>query len=98
VRRAGIDLAVLTYNRAIGNPDPPLDTYRDSVYLWGPILDVHAFLELRARGELTTRAWARSLLHRQHLQVFRATDPKPTLFDVTRRARLLVAGALRRRR
>jgi predicted ATP-grasp superfamily ATP-dependent carboligase len=90
VRVAGIDLALLAYNRAIGRPDPPLGSYRDGVYLWGPILDTRAFRALRRQGELTTVDWVRSLLHRQHFPVFRFHDPKPTVMDVSRRAKLVL--------
>jgi predicted ATP-grasp superfamily ATP-dependent carboligase len=90
VRRAGIDLALLTYNRALGRPDPPFDSYRDRVYLWGPILDRRAFSALHRRGELSIWQWLRSLLHRQHFPVFRWSDPRPTIVDVAMRARLVL--------
>jgi D-aspartate ligase len=92
VRRAGIDLALLTYNRALGRPDPPLDSYREGVYLWGPILDRRAFSALRGRGELSTSQWLQSLFHRQHFPVFNWRDPKPTIVDVARRTRLVLSG------
>jgi D-aspartate ligase len=90
IRRAGLDLALLAYNRALGRDDPPLDSYRDGVYLWGPILDTHAFLALRRRGELSTGRWLRSLLHVQHFPVFVWRDPVPTLLDLRRRTRLFL--------
>jgi D-aspartate ligase len=90
VRAAGIDLALLAYNRVVGRPDPPLGSYRDGVYLWGPILDSRAFRTLRRQGELTTVDWVRSLLHRQHFAVFQFRDPKPTAMDVGLRAKLVL--------
>lgn len=91
IRIAGIDLARLTYARALGLPDPPLERCRDGIYLWGPILDTRAFRTLRRQGDLTTVEWVRSLLHRQHFPVFRVRDPKPTATDVIRRAKIVLA-------
>lgn len=81
VRQAGIDLALLAYNRAVGRPDPPAATYRTGVRMWHPVEDTRAFLAYRRLGELTVARWARSLLHRQHFPLFSFRDPKPSLMS-----------------
>jgi predicted ATP-grasp superfamily ATP-dependent carboligase len=94
VRRAGIDLAVVAYARALGDPVPAIGKRHDGARMWHPVEDARAFVRLRSRGELTTRRWLASLLHRQHFPVLAPSDPKPALFT----ARLLVLRVLRRRR
>lgn len=89
VRIAGIDLALLVYNRLVGRPDPPVDSFRDRVYLWQPIEDVRSFLSSRRRGEATFTGWVASLLHRQYFPVFRWDDPMPSVTNVRRAISLL---------
>ncbi|HWM54248.1 MAG TPA: hypothetical protein VNO20_02515 [Solirubrobacterales bacterium] len=79
IRRAGIDLPLFAYNRLVGRPTPPVDSYRDDVRLWEPINDTRAFLVYRRRGELTLPAWLRSIAHRQHFPVARLSDPLPAI-------------------
>jgi predicted ATP-grasp superfamily ATP-dependent carboligase len=87
VRRAGIDLPLLAYNRLTGRPLPPLDSFRDGVRLWYPSLDFRAFRRYHAAGELSTVAWLCSLAHRQHLSVLDWRDPMPFLTAVRGRLR-----------
>jgi predicted ATP-grasp superfamily ATP-dependent carboligase len=94
VRRAGIDLAMVAYARALGDPVPAIEKRRDGARMWHPVEDARAFVRLRRRGELTTRRWLVSLLHRQHFPVLTPSDPKPALFT----ARLVALRVLRRRR
>lgn len=96
VRIAGIDLALLSYNRVAGRPLPPLEGCRDGVRLWDPVEDVRALIAYRREGALTVRGWARSLAHRQHFSLLRADDPGPTLHLLGRRVRGGL-GELRRR-
>ena len=79
VRTAGIDLALLAYNRLTDRPAPPLDDYRAGVRMWHPVEDVRAFATLRRRGELGFLRWMGSLLHRQHFPLLSLRDPKPSL-------------------
>jgi D-aspartate ligase len=90
VRRAGIDLALVVYNRVVGAPMPPLGEFADGVRLWYPTLDFKAFRRYRADGVLTAPSWARSLLHRQHFPVFDWRDPLPAATAL--RARLRRSG------
>jgi D-aspartate ligase len=94
VRHAGIDLALLAYNRAVGRPDPPLNSYRTGVTMWHPVEDARAVASLRRNGELTMRAWLRSLARPQHFPMFSWRDPKPSLVSISRFPR----RALRRSR
>jgi predicted ATP-grasp superfamily ATP-dependent carboligase len=79
VRVAGIDLALFTYNRLLGRPTPPVDSYRQDVRMWDPLKDTRAFLEYRRGGELSFADWVRSLLHPQHFPVARIDDPLPAV-------------------
>ena len=89
VRVAGLDLALLAYNRVVGRPDPPLDGYRTGVYLWHPYADTRAMLAYRREGRLTFRSWGRSLMRRQHFAMADARDPWPSLrFGVHKAARM----------
>jgi predicted ATP-grasp superfamily ATP-dependent carboligase len=87
VRRAGIDLPLLVYNRLTDRPLPPLNSFRDGIRLWYPSLDYRAFRLYRAAGELSTVAWLSSLAHRQHLPVFDWRDPMPSLTAMRGRLR-----------
>jgi D-aspartate ligase len=90
VRHAGIDLALLAYNRLTGRPLPPLDGYRAGVRMLHPVEDLRAALELRSRGRLGLRSWAASLLHRQRFPLFSWRDPQPSLHSWARFARRAV--------
>jgi len=84
IRIAGIDLALFSYNRLLGRPPPPTDSYREDVRLWNPIHDTRAFLDYRRAGELSFWQWAASLLHPQNLPIARLDDPLPALLYVSR--------------
>ena len=87
IRIAGIDLALFSYNRLLGQPTPPVDSYRDDMRLWDPINDMRAFLEYRRAGELSVGHWVGSLLHRQYFPRARVDDPLPALVRVLRKVR-----------
>ena len=87
IRVAGVDLALFTYNRLLGRPTPRVTALRPGVRFWYPMRDLRAGLELRRAGRLSARRWAWSVMHRQHLPVFRWSDPGPTLAQLERRLR-----------
>lgn len=93
-RAAGLDLPLFVYSRSLGLPTPPIDRYRTGVYLWHPLSDTRSFLDQRRKGELTFRAWAKSLAHRQNFPVFRADDPKPTIVQHWKMARHVLQRSL----
>jgi D-aspartate ligase len=87
VRLAGIDLAVLTYDRLLGRPVPRMQRYRTGVRLWSQLEDLSAAKAYRRAGEVSYRAWLGSLLHRQHSYFFEWRDPGPTLLSFARKLR-----------
>jgi D-aspartate ligase len=78
-RAAGVDLATLCYNRALGRPAERIEGYRAGVHLWDPVRDLRALPAYRRAGELSTLAWSRSLMHRQVFPTFRLDDPLPAV-------------------
>jgi predicted ATP-grasp superfamily ATP-dependent carboligase len=97
VRRAGMNLPLLAYDRLLGLPIKPSSEYRRGVYLWSPGQDTRAFLEARRRGQLTLREWLASLLHRQHLALLDHNDPAPYFASMLKRLRRLPARTWLRR-
>jgi D-aspartate ligase len=87
IRIAGIDLALFAYNRLLGCPTPPVDSYREDIRLWDPVNDMRAFMEYRRAGELSVGRWMGSLLYRQHFPRVRIDDPLPALVRVLRKVR-----------
>lgn len=85
VRRAGIDIAALTYDHLAGRAVERLPGYRAGVRLWSPLEDLRAYREYRHDGELSAVAWLRSLLHRKHQFFFDRRDPGPTLLSFRRK-------------
>jgi predicted ATP-grasp superfamily ATP-dependent carboligase len=72
------DVPLFAYNRVLRRPAPPFRR-RWAARLWNPAEDVQTLIELRRRGELTVREWARSLRPPLSLHVFRLDDPMPTI-------------------
>jgi len=76
--RCGYDLALFLYQRVCQGELPKFGDYPDDVYLWNPIDDVRAFLQLRRRGELSFGQWISSICKTNvTLQVFQWSDPFP---------------------
>lgn len=95
---SGYDLAPFVYGRLLGLPNESLDgkPYVQGLHLWWAGADLRAFLELRARGELTFTAWLGSLVHRQVLPYYRWDDPVPSVVNSWRFAERAAAFGLRR--
>ena len=98
VRLAGLDLALLTYERALGRPGPDVSSYRTGLRLLNPIEDVRAFRALRAEGKLSTAGWLRSLAHPLHTPLLRWNDPLPGVLSLARRGRRAAGKRLAARR
>jgi predicted ATP-grasp superfamily ATP-dependent carboligase len=90
VARSGFDLAAFVYNRLVGRPQPPLETYALEMRLWDPVRDFQAFLELRRQGRLAFRQWIASILHRQTFPYLDWRDPLPALARAVRPAAKLL--------
>ena len=85
---SGYDLALFVYNRLCGLPQPQLRgrAYEEGLHLWFPRQDVHAFLELHAKGRLSVSGWLASLAHRQVVPFFSWDDPVPFAVETARLA------------
>lgn len=88
IARAGFDLGNFVYNRIVGIPQPRLTNFRTGMRMWDPLRDFRAFLELRARREITTIEWLASIMHRTSISYFSWRDPLPSLVRLTKRARV----------
>jgi D-aspartate ligase len=98
MRAAGVDLALLVYDDLLGRPTPRQRSFRTGVRLWEPIADSHAYLRLRGEGALSLADWVGSLLHPQHMPLFRWDDPMPALAHATRRVQTKVRRSRERSR
>jgi len=94
VRRSGVDLAEIAYQRALGRPVEPVSHFRTGRYMWLPGLDFHAFRAYRAQGTLSTGRWVASIARPQTVTVLSRDDPAPALSVFAQ----LVRRALRRPR
>lgn len=84
--RCGYDLALFLYQRVVDGDTPQFKDYPDKVYLWNPIDDVRAFLQLRGRGELSFWEWIQSISKTNvTLQIFQWSDPLPSWMDTWHR-------------
>jgi predicted ATP-grasp superfamily ATP-dependent carboligase len=88
VAKAGFDLGTFVYNRIVGIPQPPFTTFRTGLRMWDPLRDFRAFLELRARGEMTLIEWLASIMHPTSISYFSWRDPLPSFVRLTKRARV----------
>ena len=94
--RCGFDLGRWVYARITEQPLPVLHDYPAGLHLWSPVDDMRSFLELRARGELTFRAWLSSLLHPPVFAFLSWRDPGPSLALHGRLLQAAMRRALRR--
>lgn len=84
--RPGHDLALLAYRRATGEDAGELRALRHdgSALIW-PGLDARSAARSIRAGDLTVFAWARSLMRRLRLPIFRWRDPKPSAARIARK-------------
>lgn len=82
VTASGFNLGLFVYNRLVGRPQKPLETYTLEMRLWDPIRDFRSFRELRKKRRLTFWQWAAGLLHPQVLPLFRWDDPLPSVVNM----------------
>lgn len=86
IRRAGVDVALLAYQRALGIDSGPMPQWREGVRLWWPERDFRAAVAYRREGETSWRKWVRSLLHRPiYTPRLALDDPGPTVLMGARR-------------
>jgi D-aspartate ligase len=77
VRRSGVDLAEMGYQRALGRPVDPIWQFKTGMYLWLPGLDFQAYRAYRRQGTLSTARWLASVARPQTLTVFSPGDLGP---------------------
>lgn len=94
--KSGFDLGTWVYERAVGRVPPSLTDYPDGLHLWSPVADLRAFVQLRSRGDLTTRRWLASLVHPQTFATFDWRDPAPSAVGSLKLARAAIRRVERR--
>lgn len=84
--RCGYNLALFLYQRVVEGELPQFGDYPDQAYLWNPVDDLRAFLQLRSRGELSFGKWIQSICKTNvTLPIFQWTDPLPSWMDTWHR-------------
>lgn len=87
LRRAGVDVARLAYDRALDQP-AEVGQWRSGVWLWSPLHDFRSARAMRAEGELNWPRWIASLLrHPLYVTVLAVDDLGPSIANSWRRAR-----------
>jgi predicted ATP-grasp superfamily ATP-dependent carboligase len=84
LRAAGADLPLFVYNKLMHRPLPRIEGYRTDLTMWYPMRDLRAFLAYRRHGDITLRAWARSIMRRHHYPVGSLRDTRPALVNSLR--------------
>lgn len=92
VKKSGLDLALLTYNKLTGRPLPALDRYRSGLTLWLPMADYLAFKALRQQGRMSFGGWVLNVLRPHCLPFLSWRDPLPSFAGWWRKVRRM-AGA-----
>ncbi len=96
VQRAGIDMATISYRRALGLPVQAPSSFRSGVTQWHPLEDWAAFRAYRVLGQLSTAAWLSSLARGPGLPMFDRRDLRPSAVVAAAFARRTLAFGTRR--
>lgn len=83
-RACGIDMGLLSYRRALGEPAEVPAEYRRGVCLWFPKDDLRAMREYRRAGEMSLGGWLRTLIAPLRLPVASLRDPLPGIVGALR--------------
>jgi len=78
VQRAGVDMATLSYRRALGLPVTPPTGFRRGVRQWHPVEDFQAFRAYRELGQLSIASWLASVARPMVLPMFDPRDLRPS--------------------
>lgn len=87
VRRAGVDLGRMAYERALGRRGqtplgPPVSPdFRTGLRQWLPSRDLRALRDYRAEGELSMTQWLRSMAGPTSTPLMSVKDPLPSLVN-----------------
>ena len=98
VQRAGIDMATMSYRRALGLPVQAPTGFRSGVRQWHPLEDLYAYRAYRAQGLLTMRAWLSTWVRPVGLPMFDRGDLRPSVVYTRAFARRAARAAGRRLR
>ncbi len=96
IAKSGVNLALITYNRITGRPQPPVMDFKESLVLCRPIEDVLAAWELHKRGELRLHEWITDLRQADMFPFFEWRDPIPAFVVLGHRVTQLGARLLPR--
>lgn len=94
IRIAGVDLARLAYERALGWDGPRFSSFRSGLREWYPLNDARAYLAMRKEGQMALTEWLSTLKPPMHLPIFDRRDVGPSLAYGFRRVRRRALGAL----
>ncbi len=91
IAKSGVNLALITYNRIMGRPQPPIMDFEQSLVLCRPIEDALAAWGLHKRGELRLHEWITDLRHANMFPFFEWRDPIPAFAVLGHRVQQLGA-------
>jgi predicted ATP-grasp superfamily ATP-dependent carboligase len=95
-RAAGLDVAWIAYQRALGRPVDVQPPARDGVYFWHPVRDFRSCRALGRAGGGSLTSWALGVTRTFRTPYFSASDPRPSLMVATAGLRhALARGAAR---
>jgi D-aspartate ligase len=98
LRRAGVDLARIAYERALGRTPELPSTFTQGLRQWHVANDILASFALRRDGRLNAWGWLRSVAHTQtRFPVLDLRDPMPSVVGAGHFARRAVRRARRGR-
>lgn len=91
---AGLPLDLMIYRRLTNQPVPRIDSYEQTLRFWNPLRDFLAFRQMHRAGDLTFRAWLKSLSGgRKVLAMFSLSDPWPSVIRIAQElGRMLKRG------
>jgi len=94
IAKSGVNLALITYNRITGRPQPPALDYQKSLVLCRPVQDVRAAWGLRNTGELNLCDWIADMWRVNQFPIFEWRDPMPSVATWCRSANKIGAKVL----
>lgn len=96
IAKSGVNLALITYNRITGRPQPPVMDFEEALVLCRPIEDGLAVWGLHRRGKLRLSEWITDLRHANMFPFFEWRDPVPAFAVLGHRVQRVGAQLLPR--
>ncbi len=91
----GVNLPLIAYRDILGEPIPKVTYYKTGVRWLSLEMDLKAFRGYKARHELSTYKWLKSLIGKNTYALFAWDDPLPFLHRIIYLMRILVKKCLR---